>query len=91
MVTHSGKEQYLQPTYFSKEMYLHFNLGSLHLLIRLCQEIVADRQKEYIRKLDQCKRFDKLISRNCCSGKFQAETGGKGKTSPGTVEDSDFD
>ena len=79
MVTHSGKGPYLQPTYFSKEMYLCFNLSPLHL-IGLCQEIVTDQ--EYTLKLDQHKRFDKLISRNSAT-----EAEGKGKTCHGTVED----
>ena len=42
----------------------HINLGPLHHLTNLCQEIVKDNKKEYIRKYDLQKRFDKLISQN---------------------------
>ena len=42
---HSGKGRYLQPTYFNKELYLHFNLGPLHLLTELCQDIVKDCER----------------------------------------------
>ena len=45
MVSHTGKGRYLQPAYFSQEMYLQFNLGPLHHLTNLCQEIVKDNKK----------------------------------------------
>ena len=64
MVTHGGKGRYLQPENFSMEMYLRFNLGPLHCLTGLCQEIVQERQRDYIRKSDISKRFDKVVSKN---------------------------
>ena len=64
MVTHGGKGRYLQPSYFSMEMYLRFNLGPLHLLSDLCKEIVREHRKEYIRKDDTLQRYDRVISRH---------------------------
>ena len=52
MVTHGAKGRYLQPNNFSNELYLRFNLGPLHLLDDLCDEVLNARQKEYIRTSD---------------------------------------
>ncbi|CAL4140007.1 unnamed protein product, partial [Meganyctiphanes norvegica] len=64
MVSHSGKGRHLQPVFFSQELFLRFNLGPLHLLNDLINEVWDDIQKEYIRKCDKSKRFDKLVSRS---------------------------
>ena len=50
MNQHCGKNRHLEPHYFSMEMYLRFNLGPLHLLDGLINEVLAsDNSKNYIR------------------------------------------
>ena len=53
MVTHGGKGRYLQPTNFSIEMFLRFNLGPLHHLKPFALKILEKRKKEYIKKTDR--------------------------------------
>ena len=62
MACHGAKGRYLQPKFFSQEIYLRFNLGPLHLLSDFCLEIVKERNKEYVRKGDLKKTFHKLVS-----------------------------
>ena len=61
MNTHCGKGRYLQPAYFSMEIVLRFNLGPLHLMDGLIQDILKCQHKDYIRKV---KRVDKLVSKD---------------------------
>lgn len=67
MANHIGRGRNLQPENFSQEVCLRMNLGPLHLLNNFCAEILQDRPKDYIRKLDISRRFDKLISKNSAS------------------------
>ena len=47
---HCGKNRFLQPENFSIEMFLMFNLGTLHLLDNFDKEILAsDSTKSYLR------------------------------------------
>ena len=51
MNQHSGKNRYLEPENFSKEIVLRFNLGPMHLLEGLVAEVLAmDTAKFYLRK-----------------------------------------
>ena len=51
MNQHSGKNRYLTPENFSKEIVLRFNLGPLHLLEGLISEVLAlESTKCYLRK-----------------------------------------
>ena len=51
MNQHSGKNRYLEPENFSKEIVLRFNLGPMHLLEDLVGEVLAmDTAKFYLRK-----------------------------------------
>ena len=56
MNQHCGKGRYLNPHYFSMELVLRFNLGPLHLLEGLVNEIQNTQNKEYQRK-DKRNRF----------------------------------
>ena len=51
MGQHCGKNRYLKPENFSKEIVLRFNLGPQHLLDSFIDEILAlDTTKSYLRK-----------------------------------------
>ena len=62
MISHGGKGRCLQPLNFNIEICLCFNLGPLHLLENLITEIITERKKDYIRKLEGAGRLDKLIA-----------------------------
>ena len=62
MVSHGANGRSLQPLNFSLELYLRFNLGPLHLLNNLIQDIIQERQKDYLRKCDASGRLDKLVA-----------------------------
>lgn len=61
MGTHTGRNRYLKPDYFSKELFLRYNLGGLHSLEPLIEEIVQDTKTEYVRRCNS-KRPDMLVS-----------------------------
>ena len=61
MASHGARGRNLQPSNFNMELFLRFNLGPLHLLDGLCNEILDTKPKLYHRKLDNS-RLDKLIS-----------------------------
>ena len=61
MKSHLAGGRNLQPSNFSNELYLRFNLGPLHLLDPLCNAIIDSKPKMYFRKLDKS-RLDKLVS-----------------------------
>ena len=50
MNNHSGKERYLDPVNFSKEIYLKFNLGPLFMMEDVIQAVYDLKNKEYIYK-----------------------------------------
>ena len=51
MNQHGGKNRHLEPQYFNMEMVLRFNLGPLHLMDNLIDEVLKiDPGKSYIRK-----------------------------------------
>ena len=51
MNQHCGKSRHLKPEFFSMEMFLRVNLGPLHLLESLVDEILSnDFNKSYLRK-----------------------------------------
>ena len=51
MNQHGGKNRHLEPEYFNMEMVLRVNLGPLHLLDNLVDEVMAtDPGKSYVRK-----------------------------------------
>ena len=62
MVAHGSKGRCLQPLNFDIELCLRFNLGPLHLLENLIQEIIHERKKDYTRKLEGTGRLDMLVS-----------------------------
>ena len=47
---HGGKGRYLQPENFSMELFLMFNLGPLHKLDSLVEDIIKSKGKQYFRK-----------------------------------------
>ena len=47
MIAHGSKGRCLQPLNFNIELCLRFNLGPLHLLENLIQEIIHERKKDY--------------------------------------------
>jgi hypothetical protein len=61
MKSHLAGGRNLQPQNFSKELFLRFNLGPLHLLDPLCNDIINSKPKMFFRKLDKS-RMDKLVS-----------------------------
>ena len=61
MVNHASRGRNLLPKYFSVELRLRFNLGPLHKLDPLCNQILDAKPKLYHRKLDNS-RSDKLVS-----------------------------
>ena len=51
MNQHGGKNRHLEPQYFNMEMVLRVNLGPLHLMDNLINEVIAnDPGKSYVRK-----------------------------------------
>ena len=50
MKTATGRNRYLDPVNFSKEVYLEFNLGPLFLLEDLVNEVFELKKKQYIYK-----------------------------------------
>ena len=50
MNQHSGRNRHLDPTYFSMEMVLRFNLGPLHLLDTLIDDILTTKPVDFVRK-----------------------------------------
>ena len=51
MNQHCGKSRHLEPEFFCMEMFLRVNLGPLHLLESLVDEILSnDFNKSYLRK-----------------------------------------
>ena len=50
MNQHCGKNRHLEPEYFSMEMTLRVNLGPLHLLNGLIDDILSNDSKSYLRK-----------------------------------------
>ena len=61
MNSHCGKGRHLQPVNFSMELVLRFNLGPLHLMDKLIEEVLKSQNKEYVRRVQ---RKDKLIMRD---------------------------
>ena len=58
---HSGKNSTLQPHYFSIEMYLRWNLGTLHFLKKLIEDVYNREKKLYIRKTT---RIDMIVTKD---------------------------
>ena len=57
MGQHAGKNRHLEPEYFSMEMVLRFNLGPIHLLDGLIDEVFnSESGKPYLRKETQISR-----------------------------------
>ena len=52
MNQHSGRNRHLQPTYFSIEIHLWWNLGPLHFLKNLIED-VYNREKKIIEERPQ--------------------------------------
>ena len=50
MNQHGGKNCHLSPKYFSMELYLKFNLGPLHLLDSLIEEVQKREPVSFVRK-----------------------------------------
>ena len=50
MSNHCGKNRYLRPVNFNKEVYLDVNLGPLHMCDKLVEEMYKRCRKEYIFK-----------------------------------------
>ena len=50
MNQHSSRNRHLDPTYFSMEMVLRFNLGPLHLLDTLIDDIMTTKPVDFVRK-----------------------------------------
>ena len=50
MNQHGGKNRDLSPKYFSMELYLKFNLGPLHLLDSLIEEVRKREPLSFVRK-----------------------------------------
>ena len=50
MNQHGGKNRHLSPKYFSMELYLKFNLGPLHLLDSLIEEVQKREPVSFVRK-----------------------------------------
>ena len=83
MVAHGAKGRYLQPKFFSQELYLRFNLGPLHMLTDFCKEIVTERKKEYVRKNDLKKTFHKSVSEESAALRtYRLEQEGKARLPP---------
>ena len=61
MGTHSGKNRNLLPEHFSNEMVLRVNLGPLHLMGNLIDEILTSNAKSYVRAE---KRLNQLPSKD---------------------------
>ena len=61
MSSHCGNGRYLQPVYFSMELVLRFNLGPLHQLDSLIQEILKRHRKNYERSTT---RINRLVTKN---------------------------
>ena len=61
MNQHSGKNRHLQPHYFSIEMYLRWNLGPLHFLKKLIEDVYNREKKLYIRKTT---RIDMIVTKD---------------------------
>ena len=53
MNQHSGKNRYLDPAYFSMELVLRVNLGPLHLLDSLIEEVLDKEKIDFIRSEDR--------------------------------------
>ena len=63
MNQHCGKNRHLEPEFFSMEMTLRVNLGSLHILNDFIDDIFSnDSKKSYIRKET---RTTQIISKDC--------------------------
>ena len=60
MNQHSGRNRHLQPLYFSIEMYLRWNLGPLHFLKNLIEDVYSRENKVYIRKTT---KTDKIVTK----------------------------
>ena len=57
MSNHCGKNRYLRPVNFNKEVFLDVNLGPLHMCEKLVEEMYQAKKKEYIFKEDGEGRF----------------------------------
>ena len=53
--------RYLQPFYFSIEMYLRWNLGPLHFLKNLIEDIYRREKKLFVRKTS---RIDQVVTKD---------------------------
>ena len=72
MNIHSGRNRYLQPAYFSMELVLRNNLGPLHLLDSLVEEIFDRDPKSYVRSTeDPNKLSTKNIYKSPAMDSFQ--------------------
>ena len=59
---HCGKSRHLEPEFFCMEMFLRVNLGPLHLLESLVDEILSnDFNKSYLRKET---RISQIVSKD---------------------------
>ena len=61
MKIHAGRNRHLQPNYFSMEIVLRWNLGPLHLLKTLVDDVYNREKKIYIRK---CEIVNKIVSKD---------------------------
>ena len=58
MNQHGGRNRHLEPEYFNMEMVLRVNLGPLHLLDNLIDEVFAsDPGRSYLRKETRISRI----------------------------------
>ena len=73
MGQHCGKNRYLTPENFSKELVLRFNLGPLHLLNGLIDEVLAlGTTKSYLRQAIYIgKTVTKDLKKSATIGSFQ--------------------
>ena len=61
MNQHSGRNQHLQPLYFSIELVLRWNLRPMHYLNTFVEEVYNRDKKEYLRRT---KRVDKVVTKD---------------------------
>ena len=72
---HCGKNRHLEPDYFSMEMVLRVNLGPLHLMDNLVDEVLASQGKSYMRKESRISQIvSKDLSKSAAISLFEKES-----------------
>ena len=72
MEQHGGKNRHLDPAYFSMELFLRINLGPLHFLDSLVEEVLKREPINFIRKETQANRLSsKDLNKSAAVHTFQ--------------------